>query len=66
MRQPPRSTADQDDLVTAVDIDDGDSDDDSGLALPAWLVAVLLAVLSVQIWLRRLAAASERRRLEED
>lgn len=45
VRQPPRSTADQDDLVTAVDIDDGDSDDDAGFALPAWLVAVLLSVL---------------------
>jgi hypothetical protein len=45
VRQPPRSAAEQDDLVTAVEVDDGDSDDPAGLDIPAWLVALGLAVL---------------------
>jgi transglutaminase-like putative cysteine protease len=45
VRQPPRSTAEKDDLVTAVEIDQGDSDDPTGLDIPAWLVVVALAVL---------------------
>jgi transglutaminase-like putative cysteine protease len=44
VRQPPRSSSEQDDLVTAVEIDDGDSDDD-GLRLPGWLLPAVLAVL---------------------
>lgn len=44
VRQPPRSTNDQDELVTAVEIDDGDSDDD-GFRLPGWLIPAVLAVL---------------------
>ena len=44
VRQPPRSSSEQDDLVTAVEIDDGDSDDD-GFRLPGWLVPVVLGVL---------------------
>lgn len=45
VRQPPRSSSELDELVTAVDIDDGDSDDDAGFAIPAWLVVAALAVL---------------------
>jgi transglutaminase-like putative cysteine protease len=45
VRQPPRTASEQDDLVAAVDIDDGDSDDEDGFAIPGWLVAVGLAVL---------------------
>lgn len=45
VRQPPRASSEQDDLVTAVEVDDGDSDDDGPFALPAWLVAVLVALL---------------------
>ena len=45
VRQPPRSSHDQDDLVTAVDIEDGDSDDDLGFRIPGWLIAVGLSVL---------------------
>lgn len=44
VRQPPRSSSEQDDLVTAVEIDDGDSDDD-GFRLPGWLIPAALAVL---------------------
>jgi transglutaminase-like putative cysteine protease len=44
VRQPPRSSSEQDDLVTAVEIDDGDSDDD-GFRLPGWLLPAALAVL---------------------
>ena len=45
VRQPPRTSSDQDDLVTAVDIDDGDSEDDLGFRIPGWLIAVGLSVL---------------------
>jgi len=44
VRQPPRSSSEQDDLVTAVEIDDGDSEDD-GFRLPGWLIPAALAVL---------------------
>jgi transglutaminase-like putative cysteine protease len=44
VRQPPRSSSEQDGLVTAVEIDDGDSDEDDG-GLPGWLVPAALAVL---------------------
>jgi transglutaminase-like putative cysteine protease len=44
VRQPPRSSSEQDGLVTAVEIDDGDSDEDGG-GLPGWLVPAALAVL---------------------
>jgi transglutaminase-like putative cysteine protease len=44
VRQPPRSSSEQDDLVTAVEIDDGDSDDD-GFRLPGWVLPALLGVL---------------------
>ena len=44
VRQPPRSSSEQDDLVTAVEIDDGDSDDD-GFKLPGWLLPAALGVL---------------------
>jgi transglutaminase-like putative cysteine protease len=45
VRQPPRSAAEQDELVTAVEVDDGDSDDPSGFDIPGWLVAAALAIL---------------------
>jgi transglutaminase-like putative cysteine protease len=45
VRQPPRSTAEQDALVTAVEVDDGDSDDPAGSDIPAWRVAAMLAAL---------------------
>jgi transglutaminase-like putative cysteine protease len=45
VRQPPRSVSELDDLVAAVEIDEGDSDDEGGFVLPAWLVAAALAVL---------------------
>jgi transglutaminase-like putative cysteine protease len=45
VRQPPRSSDDQDLLVTAVDIDDGDSDDEDPFRIPGWLIAVGLALL---------------------
>jgi transglutaminase-like putative cysteine protease len=44
VRQPPRSSSEQDDLVTAVEVDDGDSDDD-GFKLPGWLLPAALGVL---------------------
>lgn len=44
VRQPPRSSSEQDGLVTAVEIDDGDSDDD-GFRLPGWLLPAAFAVL---------------------
>ena len=44
VRQPPRSSSEQDDLVTAVEIDDGDSGDD-GFKLPGWLLPAALGVL---------------------
>lgn len=45
VRQPPRTSSEQDDLVTAVDIDDSDSDDDGGFAIPGWVIALALSVL---------------------
>lgn len=45
VRQPPRSSSEQDDLVAAVEIEDADSDDDSLFGLPGWLIAVALGVL---------------------
>ena len=48
VRQPPRSSSEQDDLVTAVEIDDGDSDDD-GLRLPGWLLLLLSVPLAVLV-----------------
>ncbi|MGB3911814.1 MAG: transglutaminaseTgpA domain-containing protein [Pseudolysinimonas sp.] len=69
VRQPPRSAAEQDDLVTAVDVDDGDSDDPAGLDIPGWLVAVGLALLIPGVLVfgpllvvARLKAARARRR----
>jgi transglutaminase-like putative cysteine protease len=44
VRQPPRASSEKDDLVTAVDIADDDPGDDV-LGLPAWVVALALAVL---------------------
>lgn len=44
VRQPPRSSSDQDGLVTAVEVDDGDSDDE-GFRLPGWLLPAVLGVL---------------------
>jgi len=44
VRQPPRASSEKDDLVTAVDIADDDPSDDV-LGLPAWVVALALAVL---------------------
>ena len=71
VRQPPRSSSEQDDLVTAVEIDDGDSDDSTGFVVPAWLVAAALAVLipativvgPVLVLARIKAARARRRRL---
>lgn len=71
VRQPPRSSSELDELVTAVDIDDGDSDDDAGFAIPAWLVVTALAVLvpaalvfgPVLVIARLKAARARRRRL---
>jgi transglutaminase-like putative cysteine protease len=45
VRQPPRASSEKDDLVTAVDIADDDPSDDDLLGLPAWVVALALAVL---------------------
>lgn len=45
VRQPPRSSNGDDALVTAVDIDDGDSEDDNGFGIPGWLIIAGLAVL---------------------
>jgi len=45
VRQPPRSLSELDDLVAAVEIDDGDSDADGGFSIPAWLVATAVAVV---------------------
>ena len=44
VRQPPRASSEQDDLVTAVEVDDGDSDDE-GFQLPGWLLPAVLGVL---------------------
>lgn len=45
VRQPPRASSEQDDLVTAVEIEDGDSDDERGFVIPAWVAALALSVL---------------------
>jgi transglutaminase-like putative cysteine protease len=45
VRQPPRSVSEPDDLVTAVEIDDGDSDDAGDFAIPGWLVTTSLAAV---------------------
>lgn len=44
IRQPPRADADQDDLVSAVDIEDGE-DDGEGFSIPGWVGVVAAAVL---------------------
>jgi transglutaminase-like putative cysteine protease len=71
VRQPPRSSSEQDDLVTAVEIDDGDSDDAGDFVIPGWLIATTLAVLipgalvfgPVLVLARLKAARARRRRL---
>lgn len=45
VRQPPRSSSEQDDLVTAVEIDDDPGDDPNAFVIPGWLVAAALSVL---------------------
>lgn len=68
VRQPPRSSSEQDGLVTAVEIDDSESDEDDG-GLPGWVVPAVLAVLipsalafGPMLVLGRLKAARVRRR----
>jgi transglutaminase-like putative cysteine protease len=45
VRQPPPTENDRDDLITAVDIDDGDNDDDRILGLPAWVFVLIVSIL---------------------
>ncbi|TPW72254.1 transglutaminase domain-containing protein [Schumannella sp. 10F1B-5-1] len=45
VRQPPRTENDQDDLITPVEIDDSDKDDDSLFQLPAWVIPLALSIL---------------------
>ncbi len=60
VRQPPRSQLEQDDLVTAVEIEDPDADDDGLAALPAWVgvVAVAIAVPTLLLLLPALVVAA--------
>lgn len=44
VRQPPRTDAEQDDLVTSVEIDESDDEEPDPLVLPGWLVGVLIAL----------------------
>jgi transglutaminase-like putative cysteine protease len=69
VRQPPRSVSEPDDLLTAVEIDAGDSDDAGGVVIPGWLVVAALAVLIPVVLLvapvvviARITAARARRR----
>ncbi len=45
VRQPPRTQTDQDDLISPVEIDDSDKDDEQPFELPGWVVALGLSVL---------------------
>ncbi|GAB3411458.1 transglutaminase-like domain-containing protein [Schumannella luteola] len=45
VRQPPRTENDQDDLITPVEIDDSDKDDDSLFQLPGWVIPLALSIL---------------------
>ncbi|WBU39228.1 transglutaminase-like domain-containing protein [Homoserinibacter sp. YIM 151385] len=45
VRQPPRTDTEQDDLVSAVDIDEGDEEDDDLFGIPGWVWIVAGAIL---------------------
>ncbi|MEY2848531.1 MAG: hypothetical protein RI885_1196 [Actinomycetota bacterium] len=45
VRQPPRADKDPEDLLTPVELDDEDTDDDSVFQLPGWVYAVALSLL---------------------
>ncbi|MEP6478783.1 MAG: transglutaminaseTgpA domain-containing protein [Rhodoglobus sp.] len=65
VRQPPRSDPQQDDLITAVDIDDSDSDDGSLFGIPGWVfvVGISLAIpLAIYFVPLLVIAAMKRRR----
>ncbi len=45
VRQPPRTDNEEDDLVSAVEIDDSDEDDENLFDLPGWVIALALGIL---------------------
>ena len=64
VRQPPRTDNEQDDLVTAVEIDENKDDENTLLGLPTWIVVVgiILAVPLILVVLPLLLIAAAKRR----
>lgn len=60
VRQPPRTTQDENDLVAGVEIDDSDSDDGNLFEIPGWLIVVgmTLAVPLILVFVPMLVVAA--------
>lgn len=66
VRQPPRTDTEQDDLVSPVDIDDNDEEEEDLFGIPGWVWAVLgglLALLAIVFVPLLIVGALKRRRM---